>query len=130
MIKSYNEYLFEATQDRMGEIKLSTMGGGLKKPFVSFEMNRNPEAKGSLTLELYNKQPKEYVLNPDPELKAQMDILNGLASTADEKRKTAEENIQKLIKQKQDDISADFLQLLTQFDEDVKTLLKKHNIGE
>jgi hypothetical protein len=130
MIKSYNEYLFEATQDRMGEIKLSTMGGGLKKPFVSFEMNRNPEAKGSLTLELYHKYPREYVVNADPELKAQMDILNGATGTDDEKKKTAEENVQKLIKQKQDDISADFLQLFSQLDEDIKALLQKHNISE
>jgi hypothetical protein len=130
MVKSFHQFLNEAVLERTGEIKLASTGGGLKEPAISFETERNPESVGSVNLELYSKGGKEYRFNPSPEILAQMGTLNDMTVNADETRKTAMETIAKLIKQKQDEINADFLQLFTQLDQDIQALLKKHNITE
>lgn len=128
MIKSYLEYLTEATQQRTGEIKLSTLGGGLKPLSLSLPTQRNPEKTGEITLELYSKAPKTYLFTPTGELAAQMDIVAGLTDVADEKAKTAVTTIENAIKELNADVTADMLQIFTQLDLDIITILEKHGI--
>lgn len=127
---TFKQFLNEAVLERTGEIKLASTGGGLKEPAISFETERNPESVGSITIELYSKGGKEYRFNPTAEILAQMGTVNDMTGNDDESKKAAVETITKLIKQKQDEINADFLQLFTQLDQDIQVLLKKHNITE
>ncbi len=128
MIKNYYEYLTEAELTREGEIKFSFTGGGLKSPKISFAALRNSDAEGSVEIELYSKGPVTYKYLADEELKAQISIVSGLTNSDEESKKSAIEKIEKIVKIKQQELNADFLQLFTQFDEQVKELLKKHNI--
>jgi hypothetical protein len=128
MIKSYTEYLTEATQKRTGEIKLSTLGGGLTPLSLSLPTQRNPEMTGEIVLELYSKAAKTYRFTPTGELAAQMGIITGLTDVADEKAKTAVAAIEKAVKEVNADVTADLLQIFTQLDSDILAVLAKHGI--
>ena len=128
MVKDYYQYLTEAKLEREGEIKFDFTGGGLKAPSISFDALRNPDSTGSVLIELYSKGGITYKFTADEELKAQMSIINGLTDSDEESKKSAVENIEKIVKEKQDALNADLLQVFSQFDEQVKQVLKKHNI--
>jgi len=128
MIKDYYQYLSEAKIQRDGEIKFSFTGGGLKEPAISFTALRNPEAEGTVVIELYSKGGTTYKFAADEELKAQMSIVNDLTKSKEESQNAAVKNVEKIIKRKQDELNADLLQVFTQFDDQIKQVLKKHNI--
>lgn len=128
MVKNYYEYLTEARIEREGEIKFDSTGGGLKAPTISFDALRNPDATGSVVIELYSKGGTTYKYLADEELKAQMSIMNDLADSTEESKQSAMKNIEKIIGDRQDALNADLLQVFSQFDEQVKAVLKKHNI--
>lgn len=128
MVKNYYQYLFEARIEREGEIKFDFTGGGLKKPAISFDTLRNPESKGTVTLELYSKAPTDYTYTPSEEIQAQMRIINDLAGSDEESSKTAMDNVAKLVEKAQDELSADLLQVFSNLEQEIQTVLKKHNI--
>ncbi len=128
MLKSFQQYINEAVQERNGNVKIDSMSGGLEAVVVSLPTQRNPEGIGEITLELYSKGPKTYKFQPTGDLKAQMDIVTSMARSADEKNKDAVEIIDKEVKQLQADITADLLQVFTKLDEDIKAVLKKYNV--
>lgn len=128
MVKNYYEYLFEARIEREGEIKFDFTGGGLKKPAISFDTLRNPDTKGTVTLELYSKGSTDYTYMPNEKVKAQMRIINDLAGSAEESSKAAMDNVAKLIEKAQEELSADLLQVFTNLEQEIQVVLKKHNI--
>jgi len=125
MVKNYYQYINEAKIEREGEITITSLKGGLKEPVLKFETQRNPEATGELLLELYSEGPKKYTFKATPDIAALMQNINGMA---DEGTKDEMEEVAELVREKQTEIQQDFLQLFTQLEEDIKTLLKKHNI--
>jgi len=128
MIKTYYEYLTEALIEREGEIKFDFTGGGLKPPTISFDALRNPDSTGSVVMELYSKGGTTYKFTADEELVTQMSIINDLADSTEESKQSAMKNIEKIIEDRQDTLNADLLQIFSQFDEQVKEVLKKNNI--
>jgi hypothetical protein len=128
MVKNYYEYLFEARIEREGEIKFDFTGGGLKKPAISFDALRNPDAKGTVTLELYSKGSTDYTYTPSEEVQAQMRIINDLAGSDEESSKAAMDNVAKLIEKAQDELSADLLQVFSNLEQEIQAVLKKHNV--
>ena len=57
-----------------------------------------------------------------------MERIDGTIKYSEEEVKQADENIKDALENVQSTLSQDLLQLFTQLDEDVKAVLKKHNI--
>jgi hypothetical protein len=127
MVKSYSDFVGESSIKRSGEITLSTLGGGLKEPLLSFKTQRNDDSTGKLVLELYTAGPKEYLYTPSENIQALMGEVN-----AKDKKVSSEklEEVASLVRQAQTELSQDLLQLFTQLEEDIKGVLAKHNISE
>lgn len=126
---TFQQFLNEATEQRGGEIKMDTLGGGLQNVVISLPTERNPEGEGEIRLELYSKGPKAYTFQPVGELKAQLGLLISMAGSAEEKKPEALANVEKEVKQMQEDLTRDLLQLFTQLDEDIKAVLRKYNVA-
>jgi len=127
-MKTFIEAINEATLQKDLSITMDSVGGGLKPAQISFETRRNEEKTGSLALEFYSKGPKNYTFRPGQEILDNMERIDGTIKYSDEEVKQAEENIKDALENVQAALSQDLLQLFTQLDEDVKAVLKKHNI--
>lgn len=125
MVKSYHQYINESKIEREGEIVFSSLAGGLKEPVLKFETQRNPDSVGELLLELYSDGAKKYNFKATPEIAAAMANINGMA---DEPSKDDMEEVAELVKEKQSEIQQELLALFTQLDQDIKEVLKKHNV--
>jgi hypothetical protein len=125
MVKNYYQYINESKIEREGEIKFSSLAGGLKEPVLKFESQRNPDEVGELLLELYSDGPKKYNFKATPEIAAAMANINGMAG---EPSKDDMEEVAKLVKEKQSEIQQELLALFTQLDQDIIDVLKKHNV--
>jgi hypothetical protein len=127
-MKTFFEAINEATLQKDYSITASTIGGGLKPAEISFETRRNETKTGSLALEFYSKGPKNYTYRPSQEILDNLERIDGTISYSDEEVKQAEDFITDALGKAQADLSQDLLQLFTKLDEDVKAVLKKHNI--
>lgn len=127
-MKTFIETINEATLQKDYSITMESVGGGLKPAQISFETQRNEEKKGSLALEFYSKGPKNYTYNPSQEILDNMDRISGTIKFSDEEVKQAETVIASALENTQSELSKDLLQLFTKLDEDIKSVLKKHNI--
>ena len=127
-MKTFIETINEATLQKDLSITMTSIGGGLKPAEISFETRRNEDKKGSLALEFYSKGPKNYVYQPSQEILDNMDRIDGNIKYSEEEVKQAEEVIASALENTQSELSKDLLQLFTKLDEDVKAVLKKHNI--
>ena len=81
-----------------------------------------------MTLEFYSKGPKNYTYQPSQEILDNADRIEGTIKYSDDEVKQAEELIASALENAQSELSKDLLQLFTKLDEDVKAVLKKHNI--
>lgn len=126
MVKSYTQFLGESVIKRSGEITVSTLGGGIKEPLLSFATQRNDDRTGKLILELYTTGPIEYQYVPGENIQALMAEV-----TAKDQKASAErlEEVASLVRQAQSELSQDLLQLFTQFEEDIKMVLGRHNVS-
>lgn len=127
-MKTFVEAINEAALQKDLSITMSTIGGGLKPARISFETRRNENKTGDLVLEFYAKGPKNYTYQPSQEILDNLERIDGAIKYSDDEVKQAEEVIASALENAQSELSKDLLQLFTKLDEDVKAVLKKHNI--
>ena len=127
-MKTFIETINEATLQKDYSITVDSIGGGLKPAQISFETRRNEDKKGSLTLEFYSKGPKNYTYQPSQEILDNLERIEGTIKYGEEETKQAEEVIASALENTQSELSKDLLQLFTRLDDDIKSVLKKHNI--
>lgn len=127
-MKTFIEAINEATLQKDFSITMSSIGGGLKAAEISFETRRNESKTGTLALEFYSKGPKNYTYQPSQEILDNMERIDGTIKYSEDEVKQAEEVITSALENAQSELSKDLLQLFTKLDEDVKAVLKKHNI--
>lgn len=127
-MKKFSEYLNEAKQTREEEIVLKTVGGGIKPATISLDTTRNPDKVGKVSLEFFGKGPRTYNYFPTPEMLAQLDKTDGLLPSGEEAAGDATSALETYLKQAQDSLNKDLLEVFAKADEDIKQVLKKHNI--
>ena len=127
-MKKFSDYINEAKQTREEEIVLKTIGGGIKPATISFDTTRNDDKTGKVELEFFSKGPRTYNYFPTPEMLAQLSQTDGVLPTGEEAAGKASNALEDYLKQAQENLNKDLLSVFTKTDEEIKQVLKKHNI--
>jgi len=127
-MKKFSDYINEAKQTREEEIVLKTIGGGIKPATISFDTTRNDDKTGKVELEFFSKGPRTYNYFPTPEMLAQLSQTDGVLPTGEEAAGKASNALEDYLKQAQANLNKDLLSVFTKTDEEIKQVLKKHNI--
>jgi hypothetical protein len=127
-MKKFSDYINEAKQTREEEIVLKTVGGGIKPATISFDTTRNEDKTGKVELEFFSKGPRTYNYFPTPEMLAQLSQTDGVLPTGEEAAGKASNALEDYLKQAQENLNKDLLSVFTKTDEEIKQVLKKHNI--
>lgn len=127
-MKKFSDYINEAKQTREEEIVLKTVGGGIKPATISFDTTRNEDKTGKVELEFFSKGPRTYNYFPTPEMLAQLSQTDGVLPTGEEVAGKASNALEDYLKQAQENLNKDLLSVFTKTDEEIKQVLKKHNI--
>jgi len=127
-MKKFSDYIKEAKQTREEEIVLNTIGGGIKPATISFDTTRNDDKSGKVQLEFFSKGPRTYNYFPTPEMLAQLSKTDGVLPTGEEAAGKASNALEDYLKQAQENLNKDLLAVFTKTDEEIKQVLKKHNI--
>ena len=127
-MKKFSDFVNEAKQTREEEIVLNAIGGGLKPATISFDTTRNEDKIGKVKLEFFSKGPRTYNYFPTPEMLAQLSQTDGVLPTSEEATGKATNALENYLKQAQDNLNKDLLAVFTKTDEEIKQVLKKHNI--
>jgi hypothetical protein len=127
-MKKFSDYINEAKQTRDEEIVLKTIGGGIKPATISFDTTRNEDKTGKVQLEFFSKGPRTYNYFPTPEMLAQLSQTDGVLPTGEEAAGKASNALEDYLKQAQENLNKDLLSVFTKTDEEIKQVLKKHNI--
>jgi hypothetical protein len=127
-MKKFSDYINEAKQTRDEEIVLKTIGGGIKPATISFDTTRNDDKTGKVELEFFSKGPRTYNYFPTPEMLAQLSQTDGVLPTGEEAAGKASNALEDYLKQAQENLNKDLLSVFTKTDEEIKQVLKKHNI--
>jgi hypothetical protein len=127
-MKKFSDYINEAKQTREEEIVLKTIGGGIKPATISFDTTRNEDKTGTVELEFFSKGPRTYNYFPTPEMLAQLSQTDGVLPTGEEAAGKASNALEDYLKQAQENLNKDLLSVFTKTDEEIKQVLKKHNI--
>jgi hypothetical protein len=127
-MKKFSDYINEAKQTREEEIVLKTVGGGIKPATISFDTTRNEDKTGKVELEFFSKGPRTYNYFPTPEMLAQLSQTDGVLPTGEEAAGRASNALEDYLKQAQENLNKDLLSVFTKTDEEIKQVLKKHNI--
>lgn len=127
-MKKFSDYINEAKQTREEEIVLNTIGGGIKPATISFDTTRNEDKTGKVQLEFFSKGPRTYNYFPTPEMLAQLSKTDGVLPTGEEAAGNASNALEDYLKQAQENLNKDLLAVFTKTDEEIKQVLKKHNI--
>ncbi len=127
-MKKFSDYINEAKQTRDEEIVLKTIGGGIKPATISFDTTRNEDKTGKVELEFFSKGPRTYNYFPTPEMLAQLSKTDGVLPTGEEAAGNASNALEDYLKQAQANLNKDLLAVFTKTDEEIKQVLKKHNI--
>jgi hypothetical protein len=127
-MKKFSDYINEAKQTRDEEIVLKTIGGGIKPATISFDTTRNDDKTGKVELEFFSKGPRTYNYFPTPEMLAQLSQTDGVLPTGEEAAGKASNALEDYLKQAQANLNKDLLSVFTKTDEEIKQVLKKHNI--
>lgn len=127
-MKKFSDYINEAKQTREEEIVLNTIGGGIKPATISFDTTRNEDKTGKVQLEFFSKGPRTYNYFPTPEMLAQLSKTDGVLPTGEEAAGKASNALEDYLKQAQENLNKDLLAVFTKTDEEIKQVLKKHNI--
>lgn len=127
-MKKFSDYINEAKQTREEEIVLKTIGGGIKPATISFDTTRNEDKTGKVQLEFFSKGPRTYNYFPTPEMLAQLSQTDGVLPTGEEAAGKASNALEDYLKQAQANLNKDLLSVFTKTDEEIKQVLKKHNI--
>ena len=127
-MKKFSDYINEAKQTREEEIVLKTIGGGIKPATISFDTTRNEDKTGKVELEFFSKGARTYNYFPTPEMLAQLSKTDGVLPTGEEAAGNASNALEDYLKQAQANLNKDLLAVFTKTDEEIKQVLKKHNI--
>ena len=127
-MKKFSDFVNEAKQTREEEIVLNAIGGGLKPATISFDTTRNEDKIGKVKLEFFSKGPRTYNYFPTPEMLAQLSQTDSVLPTSEEATGKATNALENYLKQAQDNLNKDLLAVFTKTDEEIKQVLKKHNI--
>ena len=127
-MKKFSDFVNEAKQTREEEFVFNAIGGGLKPATISFDTTRNEDKTGKVKLEFFSKGPRTYNYFPTPEMLAQLSQTDGVLPTGEEAAGKASNALENYLKQAQDNLNKDLLAVFTKTDEEIKQVLKKHNI--
>lgn len=127
-MKKFSDFVNEAKQTREEEFVFNAIGGGLKPATISFDTTRNEDKTGKVKLEFFSKGPRTYNYFPTPEMLAQLSQTDGVLPTGEEAAGKATNALENYLKQAQDNLNKDLLAVFTKTDEEIKQVLKKHNI--
>ena len=127
-MKKFSDFVNEAKQTREEEFVFNAIGGGLKPATISFDTTRNEDKTGKVKLEFFSKGPRTYNYFPTPEMLAQLSQTDSVLPTGEEAAGKATNALENYLKQAQDNLNKDLLAVFTKTDEEIKQVLKKHNI--
>jgi hypothetical protein len=127
-MKKFSDFVNEAKQTREEEIVFNAIGGGLKPATISLDATRNEDKIGKVKLEFFSKGPRTYNYFPTPEMLAQLSKTTGVLPTGEEAAGNATNSLEDHLKTAQENLNKDLLAVFAKADEDIKIVLKKHNI--
>ena len=127
-MKSFKEAILEAVQQKNLTISSDTIGGGLKAPKILFDTTRNDTKEGTVELEFFGKGPKKYIYKPSQEILDNLAKTDGPINYGTDETKQAEEIIKSKLADVQSELMTELTQLFDQLDDDIRLILRKHNI--